>query len=47
MLNDSVFFVRLALLPLTHTADVKPGAKDHGEQEKHRNEHNESIPQLL
>jgi len=47
MLNYSVFFVRSALFSLAHAADVKAGAKDHGEQDKHRNEHDKTIPQLL
>jgi hypothetical protein len=36
-----------ALFSLAYTTDVKPGSKDHCEQEKHRDQHDKGIPQLL
>lgn len=32
---------------LTHAADIKTGAEDHREQKEYRNQHYETIPQLL
>lgn len=32
---------------LTHTPDIKTGAEDHREQKEYRNQHYETIPQLL
>ena len=36
-----------ALFSFAYTTDVKPGPKNHCEQEKHRDQHDKTIPQLL
>jgi len=40
-------FIRGSTISLTHTTNVEPGSKDHREQKKDRDQHDEAIPKLL
>ena len=42
-----LFVLFVALFSLAYAANVKAGPKNHSQQEKHRDQHDKTIPQLL